>query len=69
MEQTNNSEKKEIITKAENPDSLEIGTPAKGGAIKVYGDFNDKDTFQKKIDNAIELRTYANEKILNGKVE
>lgn len=33
MEQTNNSEKKEIITKAENPDSLEIGTPAKGGAI------------------------------------
>ena len=63
MEQTNNSEKKEIITKAENPDSLEIGTPAKGGAIKVYGDFNDKEIFQKKIDNALELRTYANNKL------
>jgi len=69
MEQTNNSEKKEIITKAENPDSLEIGTPAKGGAIKIYGDFNDKDNFQKKIDNAIEMRNYANQKLNNGKVE
>ena len=57
------------ITRAENPDSLEIGTPAKGGGIKVYGDFNDKEAFKLKIDNAIELRAYANEKILNGKVE
>ena len=64
MEPNGTSEKKEIITKAENPDSLEIGTPAKGGAIKIYGDFNDKDTFQRKIDNALELKNYANQKML-----
>ena len=63
VEQNGTSEKKEIITKAENPDSLEIGTPAKGGAIKVYGDFSNKDEFQKKIDNAVELRNYANQKL------
>jgi hypothetical protein len=50
-----------IVT--ENPDSLEIGTPSKGGAIKVYGNFSDKEIFRAKIDNALELRTYANSKI------
>src|SRR3990167_2315198 len=41
------------------PDSLEIGTPAKGGAIKVYGNANDLEGFKKKIDSMIELRKYA----------
>jgi len=41
------------------PDSLEIGTPAKGGAMKVYGDFNKPDEFKKKIDNAAQCRKYA----------
>ena len=50
-----------IVT--ENPDKLEIGTPAKGGAIKVSGDFNDPEAFKKKIDNAIEVRKYANAQI------
>ena len=50
-----------IVT--ENPDSLEIGTPSKGGAIKVYGNFGDKEIFRVKIDNALELRTHANSKI------
>lgn len=50
----------------ENPDSLEIGTPAKGGGIKVYGNFNEPDGFKKKIDNAIEIRNYANSKIGGG---
>lgn len=44
----------------ENPDSLEIGTPAKGGAIKVYGNFNNPEDFKKKIDNAVAVRNYAN---------
>ena len=57
MEET----KQKIIT--ENPDSLEIGTPSKGGAIKVYGNFSDKEIFKTKIDNALELRSYANSKI------
>lgn len=43
----------------ENPDSLEFGTPAKGGAVKVYGNFADEDTFKKKIDAAIKVRNYA----------
>ena len=47
----------------ENPDSLEISTPSKGGGIKVYGDFSKMDEFKAKIDNAIEVRKYAQAKI------
>jgi len=48
----------------DNPDSLEIGTPAKGGAIKIYGNFNDVESFKQKIDNAKKVREYANIQIL-----
>ena len=47
----------------ENKDSLELGTPAKGGGIKVYGNSNDKEDFKKKIDNMIEIKKYAQEKL------
>lgn len=43
----------------ENPDSLKIGTPAKGGETKLYGNFNDKVAFKQKIDNAKEVLEYA----------
>ena len=43
----------------ENPDSLEMGTPSKGGAVKVYGNFADEESFKKKIDNAKKVREYA----------
>jgi len=49
----------------EDPDSLELGTPSKLGCIKVYGNFNDPESFKTKIDNAISVRQYANTK-LNG---
>lgn len=49
----------------ENPDSLEIGTPAKGGAIKIYGNFDNKEAFKSKVDKAIEVREYANSKLNN----
>lgn len=41
-------------------DSIEIGTPAKGGALKVY--FNAADTADAKIrvQNAFLVRDYAN---------
>ena len=39
-------------------DSLEIGTPAKGGAIKVYCDFSHPEEAKKKIDEAVKLRGY-----------
>src|SRR3990167_11200625 len=44
----------------ENPDSLEIGTPGKLGAIKCYGDFNKPDEFLEKIKNAKKVRDEAN---------
>ena len=47
----------------DNPDSIEIGTPGKCGAIKVYGNFNNADEFKAKIDKAIEVRSYANKQI------
>lgn len=43
-------------------DSLEIGTPAKGGAIKIYTDFRNIELTKEKINNAFEMRKYANEK-------
>ena len=46
----------------DNPDSIEIGTPSKGGAIKVYGNFAEIDAFKRKIDNAVIVRNYAQEK-------
>lgn len=59
-------ETKEIIVKnitAGYQDSLEIGTPAKGGSIKVYCDFKNLEEVKSKIDNAILARSYANEKL------
>ena len=43
----------------ENNDSLEIGTPGKGGVIKVFGDFGDKEKFEKKLRTAMEMRDLA----------
>lgn len=47
----------------DSPDSLEIGTPSKGGTIKIYGDYNKAEEFKNKIDKAIEIRKYANAQI------
>ena len=47
----------------ENPDSLEIGVPSKGGAIKVYGDFANPEAFKQKIENAVSVREHANKKL------
>ena len=47
----------------ENPDSIEIGTPSKGGAVKIYGNFAELEAFKKKIDAAADVKKYANAKI------
>ena len=43
-------------------DSIEIGTPAKGGCIKIYGEFNKSEEFKEKINQAFEIRQHAKEK-------
>ena len=47
---------KKIIEGPVFQDSIEIGTPGKGGAIKVYGDFSQPDEFEKRIRDAVLLR-------------
>jgi len=44
----------------ESPDSISIGTPGKGGEIKLYGNFADEAAFKAKIDAAKRMREYAN---------
>lgn len=44
----------------QEPDSIELGTPAKGGAIKVYGDFNKPVEFEAKIEKALQIQAKAN---------
>ena len=41
------------------PDSIEIGTPSKGGVIKVYGDAANLDAWKAKITSAIEALEFA----------
>jgi len=47
------------IHKNENADSIELGTPAKGGAIKVYLNFDDPVACREKILKAIEMRKFG----------
>ncbi len=46
-----------------SPDSLEIGTPGKGGVIKIYGDFSNPEQFKAKLEQAIQLKEFANSRI------
>ena len=47
---------KKIIEGPAFQDSIEIGTPGKGGAIKIYGDFSQPGEFEKRIRDAVRLR-------------
>lgn len=50
----------------DNPDSIEIGTPSKGGALKVYGNFSDVEGFKDKIRNAKTVREFAKTELEMG---
>ena len=54
----------EMMAKDERPDSIEFGTPSKGGAVKIYGDFRDVEAFKKIVDNALAVRSYAASKLV-----
>ena len=45
----------------DNPDSIEIGAPSRGGAIKVYGNVDDPEAFKLKVKEAFKIRAYAQE--------
>ncbi len=44
-------------------DSLEIGTPGRGGCVKIYGNLSDPEGFKAKLDIAFELRKFAQLKV------
>ena len=49
----------EVIEKKEFPDSIELGTPSKGGVLKVYFDSSKIDEARQRIDNAAMILNYA----------
>jgi len=42
-----------------NADSVEVGVPSRGGAVKVYFDSSNPTEAIIKIDNAMKIRAYA----------
>lgn len=42
-------------------DSIEIGTPGRGGVVKVFGNLDDPEGFEKRIREAFRLREIARE--------
>ena len=57
---------KKILENSPFQDSIEIGTPGKGGAVKVYGDFGNALKFEERIKEAIRLRKMASQLIEEG---
>jgi hypothetical protein len=47
------------LQRTERPDSIEIGTPGRGGTLKVYFDSGDTADAEKRIRNAFYLREIA----------
>lgn len=62
----------DVITtyRTEYPDCIEIGTPGKGGALKIYFNADDLTGAQKRIDNAVNARAHLIQKLSeNGAVK
>ena len=47
------------IEAEQEKDSIEVGTPSKGGAVKIYINANKPDEARQKIKNALDLRVFA----------
>jgi hypothetical protein len=57
----------EIITsRVLYPDSITLGTPGKGGEIKVYFDSGDLTEAQKRVDNAVQVRQHLLNRLTEG---
>lgn len=55
----NSIEKELIQLENQRTDSIELGSPSKGGKIKIYGDAGDPQDFKQRIENIINLKYYA----------
>ncbi len=60
---------RELLRIEGEKDSLEIGTPGKGGCVKIYGRFDDSEGFKAKLDAAFELRRTARVKLMEQEGE
>ncbi len=47
-------------------DSVDIGTPGKGGNLKVYYDASNVEEAKALVDNAIMVRQYTQDKLVEG---
>ena len=47
------------LQRTERPDSIELGTPGRGGTLKVYFDSEDTADAEKRIRNGFYLREIA----------
>ncbi len=54
---------REVLRIEGEKDSLEIGTPGRGGSVKVYGSFDDPEAFRAKLEMAFDLRKLAQVKV------
>lgn len=54
------------ITRVRFPDSVEIGTPSKGGSLHIYFDASDLSEAQQRISNACEARQFLLNKLSAG---
>ena len=50
----------ELIQSLVSQDSIEIGTPAKGGSLKVYGNLSDEKDFESRLSKGLVLMKKAN---------
>lgn len=55
-----------ITTRVRFPDSIEIGTPSKGGSLHIFFDASDLSEAQQRISNAVEARQFLLNKLSVG---
>lgn len=55
-----------VTTRVLYPDSLDVGSPSKGGNLHVFFDADDLSGTQKRIDNAVKAREYLLNRLAQG---
>ncbi len=55
-----------VTTRSLYPDSITLGTPGKGGEIKVFFDSGDLTEAQRRIDNIVAARQHLLNRLASG---